>query len=98
MYGISNDTGTNVFIAAFEEIVIRSLAEIKYNVAKLERELNYCQHMLRKIAADRNLPPEEIEMDAVARYIPCYDMEAVRELEANLQKNDQFKKNLVSLV
>ena len=93
------------FIAAFEEAIIKSHAEVlrnqaelKYGQAKLEREVNFCQHMLRKLAADKKMPPEEIEMDAVSRYIPCYNMGAVRELEANLQSNDEFKKNLVSLL
>ena len=78
--------------------MVRNMEELRHSVARLEREQNFSQHMLRKIAKDRNLPQEEIEIDAVSRYIPCYDMSAVRELESNLQKDDQFKKNLVSVL
>ena len=86
------------FIAVYYENSSRDIADLKFGQAKILRDLNFCGHMLRKVAADKSIPPEEIEIDAVSRYIPCYNMQAVRELESNLQKNDQFKKNMVSLV
>ena len=79
----------------FERFVLNKLEDIIHRLVKLEREQNFALHILRKIAADRNLQPEEIEVDVVSRYIPCYTLDAVRELEGNIQRDEEFKKNLV---
>ena len=84
------------FVSDYREHVIRKLEHHTYALERIERAIYVMQHVQRKIAADKNLPPEEIEIDAVARYIPCYNINSVRELENNIHRDEEFKKNLVS--
>ena len=67
----------------FENRVIRSLEHIIQRQAKSERDNSFNQHMIRKIAAKTNVPVDcdDVEIDVVSRYVPCYSLQAVRDLE-----------------